>query len=205
MLDLALIHPRNAQRAGGLHGGQGVFTVAIAAPLPPSVSAATVNGRPGTALSFVASAMAPNPVTWSLSGAPSGMMINASGTVSWPAPVVGNYSVTVTAKDTRTGLSGQGIYTVKIAVAGPVITFAPVSGVAGKAVSATIGISDATSPWVNLNFSGVPLGMTFGISGSNVIMTWANPVAGSYSLKLSAVDIDRLSAQVTIPVTIAAK
>jgi hypothetical protein len=185
--------------------GQGVFTVAIAAPLPPSVSAGTVNGRPGAALSFIVSAMAPNPVTWSLAGAPSGMTINANGTVSWPAPAVGNYSVTVTAKDTRTGLSGQGIYTVKISVAGPVVTFTPVNGVAGKAVSGTIRISDATSPLVRVSISGVPLGMSFSLSGTNINMTWANPVAGNYSLKLYAVNSNGLSTQVTIPVTIAAK
>ena len=185
--------------------GQGVYTVAIAAPLPPSVSAATVNGKPGTALSFTASAMAPNPVTWSIAGAPAGMTISANGTVSWPAPVVGTYNVTVTAKDTKTGLTGQGLYTVKIAVAGPVVTFSPVTGVAGKAVTATIGISDATSPSVSLSISGVPLGMTFSLSGSNIIMNWANPIAGSYSLKLYAVDSAGLSTQVTIPVTITAK
>ncbi len=185
--------------------GQGVFTVAIAAPLPPSVSAATVNGRPGTALSFIASAMAPNPVTWSLVGAPSGMTISANGTVTWPAPAVGTYSVKVIAKDTRTGLTGQGVYTVKIAVAGPVITFSPITGVAGKAVSATIGISNTTSPSVRVSISGVPLGMSFSLSGSNIIMTWAKPVTGSYSLKLYAVDSAGLSAQVTIPVTITAK
>jgi hypothetical protein len=185
--------------------GQGVFTVAIAAPLPPSVSAATVNGRPGTALSFIASAMAPNPVTWSLQGAPSGMTISANGTVTWPAPAVGTYSVKVIAKDTRTGLTGQGVYTVKIAVAGPVITFSPITGVAGKALSATIGVSNTTSPSVRVSISGVPLGMSFSLSGSNIIMTWAKPVTGSYSLKLYAVDSAGLSAQVTIPVTITAK
>jgi hypothetical protein len=36
-------------------------------------------------------------------------------------------------------------------------------------------------------------------------MTWANPVAGNYSLKLYAVNSNGLSTQVTIPVTIAAK
>jgi hypothetical protein len=47
--------------------------------------------------------------------------------------------------------------------------------------------------------------MTFALSGSNIIMNWASPVAGSYSLKLYAVDSAGLSAQVTIPVTITAK
>jgi PKD repeat protein len=133
------------------------------------------------------------------------MTINANGTVSWPAPAVGNYSVTVTAKDTRTGLSGRGTYTVKISVAGPVVTFTPVNGVAGKAVSGTIRISDATSPLVRVSISGVPLGMSFSLSGTNINMTWANPVAGNYSLKLYAVNSNGLSTQVTIPVTIAAK
>ncbi|NYS36052.1 putative Ig domain-containing protein, partial [Streptococcus danieliae] len=87
--------------------GKGIYTVAIAAPLPPVVTAASVTGKPGVALSFTVTTVAPNPVTYSLSGAPSGMSINAAGVVSWASPVLGSYNVTVIAKDSKTGLSGQ--------------------------------------------------------------------------------------------------
>lgn len=41
--------------------------------------------------------------SYSLGGAPSGMMVSSAGVVSWAKPVTGSYSVTVTAKDSKTG------------------------------------------------------------------------------------------------------
>jgi hypothetical protein len=61
-------------------------------------------------------------VTYSLSGAPSGMSISSAGVVSWAAPVVGTYSVSVTAKDSVNGLSGSGVYNVVIAAASTTTT-----------------------------------------------------------------------------------
>lgn len=222
-----------------------------AANQAPIVTTASISGKVATPLSFTVSVSSTNPVTYALSGAPSGMAISTAGVVTWANPVIGTYPVTVTAKDSKTQLSGQGIYTVSIAqVPAPVVTaaaitgsvgkalsFTPrvtasnpvtlsmsgapagmalsatgvvtwstsITGVAGKAVSGTIGISDATSPSVRLSISGVPLGMTFALSGSNIIMKWANPVTGSYNLKLDAIDSAGLTAQVTIPVTISPK
>ena len=185
--------------------GSGLITIAISAPLPPSVSAATILGKPGVALSFTVAASAPNPVTYTLSGAPAGMVISSAGVVTWASPVLGSYNVTVTAKDTKTALSGQGVYTVKIATAGPVITASAMTGVVGKVMTGTIGITDATATSMSITISGVPLGMGFSISGTTLTATWSNPVAGSYSLKVVAVDNAGLSATLTIPVTIAVK
>ena len=47
--------------------------------------------------------------------------------------------------------------------------------------------------------------MTFSVSGMNVIAYWANPVLGSYTLKVSVTDSAKLSAQATVPVSITAK
>lgn len=185
--------------------GQGVYTVTIAAATPPTVNPATINGRPGVALSFAASVTSPNPVTYTLSGAPSGMTISAAGVVSWPSPLLGNYTVTVTARDTRTGLSGQGVYTVKIVQAGPVITAAPISGVSGRALTGTITITDATATAIYVSISGVPLGMGFSVNGSSIQANWPNPVVGSYKLTVTAVDSAGLRAQATVPVTVNAK
>jgi flavin reductase (DIM6/NTAB) family NADH-FMN oxidoreductase RutF len=186
--------------------GQGVFTVAVAAPLPPVVTAATINGKPGLALSFTVSVLAPNPVTYTLSGAPAGMSISSTGVVSWASPVLGTYSVTVVAKDTKTALSGQGVFTIKIATAGPVITAPALTGVAGRPLIGAISISDSGAiSWVSVTITGAPLGMSFSMTGLNITATWPTPVAGSYSLKVTATDSLGLTSQVSWPISVTVK
>jgi len=191
----------------------------------PVVTSATINGKVGTALSFTASVTASNAVTYTLSGAPSGMSISSAGVVSWATPVAGSYSVTVTAKDSKTGLSGQGVYTVVIAAAstttstgttttgttttgsgsGPVIKATSMSGVAGRALSGTITITDSTSKSVTVSISGAPLGMNFQVSGMQIVASWASPQTGSYTLKVVATDGNGASAALSVPVTVNAR
>jgi len=182
--------------------GQGTYSVTISAPTAPTLTATNIIGRPGVALSFTATAVSANPVTYSMAGAPAGMAINSTGVVNWASPVLGTYSVTVSAKDTKTGLVGTAVYAVKIANAGPVITAAAITGTVGKALSSSINIADPIATSFNISISGVPLGMTFSLSGMNVIANWAKPVAGTYSLKVVVTNNNGLSSQATIPVTI---
>ena len=185
--------------------GKGVYTVAIAAPLPPVVTVAGVSGKPGVALSFTATTVAPNPVTYSLAGAPSGMSVNAAGIVSWASPVLGSYSVTVIARDSKTGLTGQAVATVKIAAAGPTISAAAMTGVAGKAMSGSIVLTapGANALWISI--IGAPLGMQFSMSGMTITASWPQPVAGSYALKVVALDNNGLTAQLSVPITVTAR
>ena len=185
--------------------GKGLYTVAIAAPLPPAVTVPGVSGKPGVALSFTATVVAPNPVTYSLSGAPSGMAVNAAGVVSWASPVLGNYNVTVIAKDTKTGLTGQAVATVKIAAAGPTISAAAMTGVAGKAMSGSIVLTAPGATSLRISIDGAPLGMQFSMSGLTITAYWPQPVAGSYALKVVALDSNGLTAQLTVPVSVTAK
>lgn len=185
--------------------GQGVYAVTIAAAQPPVVTATTITGKPGTALSFSVAITSANPITYTLGGAPTGMTVSAAGLVSWASPVVGTYTVTVTAKDTKTGLSGQGVYTVKIATVGPVITFAAMSGVVGKPITGTFTITDPGATSLSLSISGVPMGMTFSVSGMTFTANWASPVLGSYNMTVSVVDSAGLTAKAVIPITVNAK
>ncbi|MDR3369484.1 putative Ig domain-containing protein [Rhodoferax sp.] len=185
--------------------GKGIYTVVIAAQLPPTVAAATVNGKPAVALSFTVSVSAPNPVTYGLTGAPSGMSISSTGVVSWAKPVLGTYNVTVVAKDSKTGLSGQGVTTVKIANAGPVITAPATTGVVGKILRGSITIADPGATSLSISISGAPLGMSFSASGQTISYVWNSPVVGSYNLKVSVVDSAGLTSQTTVPVTVTAK
>lgn len=188
--------------------GQGVYTVTVSAPVAPTVTAATVNGTPGTALSFTVNATGANALSYSLSGAPIGMSINATtGVVSWTSPVLGTYSVTAIANDSKTGLSGQAVYTVKIAssttTSGGLSVSAPaITGTAGKAVSGTITITDSGVSWVSVSISGAPLGMSFSMTGLTVTANWPSPVVGSYMLTIVVADSAGRKVQVQMPVTI---
>jgi hypothetical protein len=118
------------------------------------------------------------------------------------------------------GLSGSGVYTVVISAAssttttttpvtsgtsGPVIKAGALTGVAGRALSGAIGITDATSKTIMVNISGAPLGMMFVANGTTISVVWAAPVAGSYSLRLTATDGNGASASAVIPVTISSR
>jgi hypothetical protein len=119
--------------------------------------------------------------------------------------VAGKYTVIVKATDTKTGLSGQGSYTVAILPAGPVITASVFAGVAGKPMAGTIAFSDATSSSLSITITGVPTGMSFAPSGTTLTASWPVPVTGNYTLVVTARDGNGLTVTLTLPVTITAK
>ncbi|MEY4753907.1 MAG: hypothetical protein RJA44_1582, partial [Pseudomonadota bacterium] len=67
----------------GLLGAlSGASTTAAA----PTVKAGSIKAVVGTPLTFTVGVTAPNPVSYSLSGAPAGMVISNNGVVNWPKP-----------------------------------------------------------------------------------------------------------------------
>lgn len=187
---------------------QAVYNISIAAapaPVAPTVTAATLTGKPGIALSYSLVTKAANPLSYSLSGAPSGMTVSSSGVLSWAKPLLGSYNLTVTVKDSKTGLSGQALITVKIAAGGPQITAPAISGVAGKPLSGLISISAPGVSAVSISISGVPLGMMFSAQGLNISASWAKPVAGNYTLKIVVQDSAGQTATASLPITVSAK
>jgi subtilase family serine protease len=182
------------------------LTGGTSTPSAPAVTSASISGSAGVALSFQVAITSLNPVTYSLSGAPSGMSIGSTGIVSWAKPVAGSYSVIVTVKDTKTGLTGQATYTILISSAtGPAISAAGSTGVAGRPLTGSIGITDVGASYINIAIANAPLGMQFSLSGQTVQYSWASPVAGKYTLYLTAVDSAGLSAKASVPITITAK
>ncbi len=191
--------------------GNGVYSVTIAAkpaapaPTAPVVTGGTVAGHAGTALSFSAAASSSDTLTYALSGAPSGMTVSSAGVVSWSSPVAGTYSVTVTASDAKTGLSGKGVYTVTIAAAGPTITASSLTGKVGTKLTGTITFADSTSNSLSITISGVPSGMTFTLASNSPVLnvTWPAPVTGNYTLLVSVRDGNGLTATLNVAVNIA--
>lgn len=184
--------------------GQGAISLRIdPAPVAPIVGSATVTGQVGKALSFRVSAQAANPLRFSMSGAPSGMTIGSTGVVSWANPVAGTFAVTVTATNTVSGLSGKGLYTVKIQpLSPPTITASALSGTAGQPLTGTIKVSDPNGYAMGVSISGVPLGMRFAVSGQTITFSWAKPVAGNFKLSITVMNSAGGRAQATMPITI---
>ena len=187
--------------------GKGIVTIVIAQTPPPTITAATINGTVGTPLSFIPTVSASNPITFTLSGAPSGMVISAAGVVTWATPVQGSYAVTLTAKDSKTGLSGTGVFSVVIAaktVAGPVITATTMTGVAGKPLSGTITITDKAATSMQVSITGMPMGVSFSPAGLVIGVLWSSPVTGTYNMTVTATDNTGATAKLVVPITIAA-
>ncbi|MFZ6733986.1 putative Ig domain-containing protein [Undibacterium sp. Ji42W] len=185
--------------------GKGTYTVTITAPVPPLVTASTINGVAGSALSFNVNASSANALTYTLSGAPSGMSINQTGAVNWASPLAGKYVITVVVKDGKTGLSSQAIFNISIVASGLSINAPALTGVAGKALTGTISITAPGATSLSISISGAPLGLNFSMSGTNIITSWSSPVTGSYTLKVTATDNTGRTATTNIPLTITAK
>jgi hypothetical protein len=184
--------------------GQGTLGISIAPPKAPSVSAMTVSGIVGKALSFTVPVTAADAVTFSLSGAPAGMSVSSAGVVTWASPLAGSYAVTVTATDTKTALAGGALCRVTVTPAGPVITASVLTGVAGRPLTGSLGFADATSNSLSIGIAGIPAGMTITPQGAALALAWGSPVAGSYTLHVTAKDGNGLTAAASVPVTITA-
>lgn len=182
--------------------GKASISVVIAAATAPVINAATVNGKVGSALSYTVTATSSNPLSYTLIGAPAGMSISSTGVISWASPLAGTYSVTVKCSDSKTGLSGQAVLTIVIASNTLSITAPNVSGSVGKAISGNITYSAPGASSISVNLSGVPLGMSFVMSAGNIAYSWASPVAGTYTVKVSAQDNLGRTATVNMVVTI---
>lgn len=206
-LPIAGTHPVTVTATDTLTGlsGSAVTSIMIASPLAPVVDSATITARAGSALSYQIRAVAADPVTFAMSGAPLGMSISLSGTIMWAKPAAGTYAVAVMATDTTTGLSGRAVINVQVSKApssGPVITVAPINGVAGNSVSGTIGITDSGARDVYVRIQGAPAGMAFGVSGQGILVSWVRPVAGVYTLLITALDSAGFTTQASLPVRI---
>lgn len=185
--------------------GNGVYAITINKTAGPAVSSGNVNGSVGSALKFTVVVTDPNPHTFSLPGAPTGMTIDSNGNVSWPTPVLGNYAVSVVVKDSSSGLTGSGTYNITIGTAGgPSISGSGLSGKVGTALSGTINITDATSSVSGVGIGGMPVGMNVNAVGgmTQFSVTWAKPVAGTYQLQVFASDAAQRNASTNLIVTI---
>ncbi|MFM2119013.1 MAG: hypothetical protein RL722_481 [Pseudomonadota bacterium] len=186
----------------GLAATAGYDLVIAPAPTPPAVAATSLAGEAGKAFSGQIQITRSHPVTVSLAGAPAGLAVDNDGQLSWPNPLAGNRTITVTALDTATGLRGTGKLTLKIDVAQlpPVVGAVSTSGWAGIALGFKVPLTSTNA--VKVSLSGAPSGLTVNAKGQG---SWAKPVQGHYKITLTAVDSkNKFSASNQIMLEIAA-
>ncbi len=72
----------------------------------------------------------------------------------------------------------------------------------GHALTGSIAFTDSAATVLSISISGVPSGLSFGVSGNLLNADWASPVAGTYSLKVTVIDTQKLTTAATIPLTV---
>ena len=177
--------PNAAQLLKTLSGTATAQAVAAAAPVVPGGALA---GKVGTALSQTLGATVPagTTTTFALSGAPAGLAVDSTGTLKWAAPVAGSYSFVATARTTA-GVSSSATYTLKvIAATAPVFASSPAfTGSAGSAFAGTLVASNPNVATLAYTVTGAPAGL---VAAANGALSWANPVAGSYTFTAHVTD-----------------
>jgi subtilase family serine protease len=191
--------------AGGLLAAlTGVAATPAAATPAPTVPGGSFSGKVGTPLVQSLSVIAPAGTTtsYALSGAPAGLTVDATGTLKWAAPVAGSYAFTATAS-TATGKSASGRYTLTIsALTAPAFSSTgKFAGTAGSAFAAVLSATNPNKTTLAYRVGGAPAGLTASTTGS---LTWAVPIAGTYTFTATVTDGYGLSSTQTETLTIAA-
>jgi hypothetical protein len=187
------------------YGLKASATIALGVTAPnvaPVVGSATFGGNAGVALSTTVAASDANgdKLTFGLTGAPAGMVISATGVITWAAPVAGTYAVSVIAKDPG-GLTGTGKITFVIAPPNraPVLAAAALAGSTNAAFTAQVTATDPDGDVLTYTMTGAPAGLTISTAGK---LAWAAPVKGTYALVITATDPKGLKASATFTLAI---
>ena len=183
-----------------LSGGSTTEAVTSAAPVVPGGS---LLGKVGSALSQTLAVTAPTGTTtsYALSGAPSGLAVDSTGTLKWSAPVAGSYAFSATAT-TAAGKSASATYSLKV-IPGTAPVFASSTAWTGKAGTAFAGTLVASNPntaTLAYTLTGAPSGL---VVAGNGAMSWAAPVAGSYTFTARVTDSYGYTSMQTDKLTVA--
>jgi len=162
----------------------------------PVVPGGAFSAQTGTAFSQSLGITAPAGVTttYALAGAPSGLGVNASGTLSWAAPVAGSYAFTATAS-TSAGKSASGRYTLSVVAVNhaPTLASGSITAKAGTAFAVALPGKDVDGDAITYKMTGEPSGLALSSAG---VLSWSKAVKGTYTLKITVTDSHGLAGAV---------
>lgn len=170
-------------------------------PPPPTLSITTATLPSGTAgiaygpFNFSATG-GPGAYSWSIIGAPAGLSLTASGTLSGTPAASGNFPVSVSV--TSGGLFSQKNYTLLIAsgalsIQGP----ANLGGFATPAAISTSYTASGGTPPYKFSASGLPSGLTIDSSGH---LTGGIAQPGNYTFAVQATDAKAITTSLNVSV-----
>jgi hypothetical protein len=174
----------------------GDSTTPAASSPAPIVPGAAFSAQTGTPFSQSLGITAPVSVTtrYALTGAPGGLSVNASGALSWPAPVAGSYAFTATAT-TSAGKSASGRYTLAVVAVNhaPTLASGSITVRAGTAFTLTLPGKDVDGDALAYTMTGAPSGLTLSSAG---VLAWSKAARGTYTLKVTVKDARGLAGAV---------
>ena len=190
----------------------GTYAVKVIAGTAPVItSSGKYTATAGKAFTGTASSTNPNTgtLTWSLSGAPSGLAITTAGALSWAAPVAGSYSFTAKVTDSY-GYSATQSESLTVAAAtttttttaanhAPTLASSSFAGKAGTTFSTMLVGQDVDGGALTYTLAGAPTGMKLLTSG---FLYWTAPVKGSYSMTVTVHDSAGATGTATIKLVV---
>jgi subtilase family serine protease len=174
--------------------GVSTTTTTIVATSPVFSSTGKFTATAGTAFSGSLSASNPNggTLTFSLTGAPSGLTASAGGALSWASPVAGSYTFTAKVSDSH-GYSATQTETLNVAIPpaavttnhAPTLASSTLAKKAGTTFSVMLSGKDVDGGALTYTKSGGPSGLSLTSSG---VLYWVGPVKGTYAVPVTVHD-----------------
>ena len=180
-----------ASTAAGKSASAAYALKVIPATAPVFASGATFSATAGKA--FAGTLLATNPnasaLSYTLAGAPSGLVVGANGAMSWAAPVAGRYTFTARVADSY-GYATTQIDTLTVAGAtavnhAPTLAALTLSQKAGATFAVRLVGSDADGNAMTYSMTGAPSGLTLLSAG---ILTGSTAARGTYRLIVTVRD-----------------
>ena len=175
---------------GGTASATFSWTIAAANVAPVVTNPGAQSGTVGvavTALQIVATDGNSDPLAFSATGLPAGLVISAAGLVTGTPTTAGSDTVTVTANDGRGGTASATFsWTIAAANVAPVVTNpGSQSGTVGEAVSLQIVATDGNGDALTYSATGLPAGLVISASG---LVTGTPTTAGANTVTVTAND-----------------
>ncbi len=179
------------------------LSITIVAPLTITTTSPLTAGVVNVAYSvqMAASGGTPN-YTWSATGLPAGLGINAStGVISGTPTATGTSSASVTVKDSGSPqLTATGTFSITIGSTPVITTASPLpSGVVNSAYSTPLTVQGGTSPYT-WSATGLPAGL--GINASTGTISGTPTAAGTSSASVTVKDANQQSGSANLSITI---
>ncbi len=191
---------------GALTATDGIRTVSadlvitVSDRAPTITTPAAQNGVVGIAAALALSASDPDDgtLTYSATGLPPGLTVNAAtGDISGTPTAAGSYTVTATATDTdELAAAASFFWNIAIPNRAPAITTpAAQTGVVGTARTLAIVASDPDGDTMRFAATGLPPGLT--INATTGVISGTPIAAGTFTPAVTATDSDDLSASIS--------